>query len=489
MRLFEDGFDHYGDSESNMLDGTYAQVSGGAALATSPTPPTGTHCIGISDGNASIGFLGLRKVLPTSVTKIGVAARFYIPSFTAEHGIFCFQTGDSSTSQIRCVVDANGRLLFRRGSAADFNLTVGTLVAQTDPVLTTAAWSHVEIQLYIHSTAGWIRVAVNGVHVYEVTDINTQHTTGGIVSVGQNHIFGVQDNPFYMDDYYIYDFTGDPSKDTDFCPTTDGSGLATNYIGDLQVMYLKPTADTAQDDWVPSTGSDSYAMVDEVDPNDADYISSTAVDDLTEMEFEDLPEDITYVRGVSIVGRLSKSDAGAAHISYGTKSFSTSIDATSRPVTVEPTYWRDMANIDPNTGAATGLLTFTDQPEDTETVVIGGKTYTFQAVLTNTDGNVLRGATLADSITNLKNAINLGTGAGTTYAASTTIHPDVSATDSATILTVTAKVAGEDGNAITTTATVADASWGDATLTGGDAGSRWTRANLNGAWVRLTRVI
>ena len=56
---------------------------------------------------------------------------------------------------------------------------------------------------------------------------------------------------------------------------------------------------------------------------------------------------------------------------------------------------------------ATGTLTLSGQPLNTETVTIDGKVYTFQTVLTNSDGNVFIGATFADSISNLANAINL----------------------------------------------------------------------------------
>lgn len=117
--------------------------------------------------------------------------------------------------------------------------------------------------------------------------------------------------------------------------------------------------------------------------------------------------------------------------------------------------------------AATGTLTATDQPADTETVVIGGRTYTFQTALTNVAGNVLIGANLTASLANLRHAIN-GTGVpGTNYAVATTPHPQVTAQSTGTTLTVTAGI-GDGGNAIATTDTYTDASWGAGTLTGGD---------------------
>lgn len=122
----------------------------------------------------------------------------------------------------------------------------------------------------------------------------------------------------------------------------------------------------------------------------------------------------------------------------------------------------------PSSVAAGGTLSATANFADTETVVIGSKTYTFQATLTNVDGNVQLGGDLATSIQNLYDAINLTGTPGTQYAAAMTIHPTVSATGSTgTSLTVTAKLGGTQGNLIATTTTGANASWGGTTLSGG----------------------
>lgn len=122
---------------------------------------------------------------------------------------------------------------------------------------------------------------------------------------------------------------------------------------------------------------------------------------------------------------------------------------------------------------ATGALTITaTTAADTQTAVIGGKTYTFQTTLTNSDGNVLIGASITTMAANLAAAINLDAGAGTTYAALTTKSPHVSATSAAGVVTVTARVPGLIGNFIATTETLTNASWGGATLASG-AGNIW----------------
>jgi hypothetical protein len=117
---------------------------------------------------------------------------------------------------------------------------------------------------------------------------------------------------------------------------------------------------------------------------------------------------------------------------------------------------------------ASQVLTAAANAGNTETVTVGGKTYTFQTTLTNVDGNVDIGADAEESLANLKAAINLEAGAGTKYAAATTANAHVVATGvTATALTVKAKVPGTTGNFIPSTETAAQLSWGAATLAGG----------------------
>jgi hypothetical protein len=122
----------------------------------------------------------------------------------------------------------------------------------------------------------------------------------------------------------------------------------------------------------------------------------------------------------------------------------------------------------PAAAFATGILSASANFTNGETVTTGTKTYTFQTVLTNVDGNVLIGATASDSLDNLIAAINLGAGAGVVYAAATTANGFVSAAAGAgDTMNATALVAGTLANTYATTSVAVNASWGAATLTGG----------------------
>lgn len=122
--------------------------------------------------------------------------------------------------------------------------------------------------------------------------------------------------------------------------------------------------------------------------------------------------------------------------------------------------------------AASGTLTSTGtNPSNGDTVTIGSKTYTFQTTLTNVDGNVKIGATAALSMTNLFNAINVISGSGTPgtdFAAATTAHTTVTATNpTSTTVFIRAISTGTGGNSIATTETSSQLSFGSSTLTGG----------------------
>lgn len=122
--------------------------------------------------------------------------------------------------------------------------------------------------------------------------------------------------------------------------------------------------------------------------------------------------------------------------------------------------------------SATQTLTASGAISDAETVTIAGKVYTFQAALTDVDGNVHIGATDADTLSNLFAAINLSNdgesavGAGTDYAASMTRNPEVVAVSvDATTLVVGAP--GVAADRIPVAETGVNLAWGAGTLAGG----------------------
>ena len=118
--------------------------------------------------------------------------------------------------------------------------------------------------------------------------------------------------------------------------------------------------------------------------------------------------------------------------------------------------------------AARGTLTLTGQPTDTQTVVLGSITYTFNTVLGGAN-SVLIGASVEASIDNLVGAILASPSlAGTTHGTGTvanTLATAVAGINDTMIADAITK--GTAGNTITSTETVTTGTWSAATLLGG----------------------
>lgn len=115
---------------------------------------------------------------------------------------------------------------------------------------------------------------------------------------------------------------------------------------------------------------------------------------------------------------------------------------------------------------ATGTLTITGTGADGDTVTIGSTVYTLRTVPSD-PFDVDIGVDATGTAANLVAAIMDAGTEGTTYGTGTTPHPDVTATNTAGVVTVTAREGGTPSNSIATTETSSVASWGAATLTGG----------------------
>lgn len=117
------------------------------------------------------------------------------------------------------------------------------------------------------------------------------------------------------------------------------------------------------------------------------------------------------------------------------------------------------------TGAgATGTLTAAGNPAAGDTVQISGRVYKFVAALTGAANEVLRDPTTANtSLDHLVAAINSAAGGGTTYAVNTSPNPHVSAVRSTNTVVVTARVNGTPG-IVKTLETSANLSWGATAL-------------------------
>jgi hypothetical protein len=117
---------------------------------------------------------------------------------------------------------------------------------------------------------------------------------------------------------------------------------------------------------------------------------------------------------------------------------------------------------------AQGKLTLQNQPSVGETITLGTKTYSFVASLvTNTDGQIVIGANVAATRSNIMAAVNLSGLPGSQYASATSLNADVEATSiSGNDIIFTAKIGGTVGNSIVSTSTLVSPNTFDAVTLG-----------------------
>jgi Ca2+-binding RTX toxin-like protein len=177
--------------------------------------------------------------------------------------------------------------------------------------------------------------------------------------------------------------------------------------------------------------------------------------------------DIGVLSGLSTTSQIEVDAGGTLHLP---------LEFLLTPLGSAVTETADVADLNSGAGVrtelgakASGVFALNGNATDGETVTIGAKSYTFQTTLTDVDGNVQIGADALETLANLAAAVNRDAGAGTAYAASTTLHPTAVAAVDGLELTVEAKQRGPAGNGIATTDTVANGEWAKTTLEGGTA--------------------
>lgn len=114
--------------------------------------------------------------------------------------------------------------------------------------------------------------------------------------------------------------------------------------------------------------------------------------------------------------------------------------------------------------AATGTVTFTENPSDGDTLKIGSTTYTFKTSPAAANDVAIKGA-VYETAQNLADVINGDSGEA--YAGTTSPSLDVSAEVEAGVMTLTARTAGTAGNSLALVQTGDFANVSGATLSGG----------------------
>lgn len=201
-----------------------------SVTTSSPTPKTGSYCAYIRDfGDNTFN-------LPTTGSDL----------------YFNLWFQRTTTSNQIGVVLGDGKKIYIALTDPLTYYVDGTLVGTGTHAVNASQWYNLRFHI-VSADSGSFEVRLDG-----VTDLNysgdTKPGTSTTISKFYLNLSITAGNAVWLDDF------------------TYGSG---GWPEDIRYTLLKPTADTAQKDFSRSTGSDNYALVDEVPPSATDYVYSS----------------------------------------------------------------------------------------------------------------------------------------------------------------------------------------------------------------------
>lgn len=246
-----------------------------------------------------------------------------------------FWSGNEGTGTILCA-------LYVRGSAETTFIDYNTTAHNTGVTLTAGVWYFLELKVVFNATTGSAELRVGGTSEYTQSSLNTCGPyTSGPLSVRH----GATSWVWFLDDVAVYDTAAHPDD--------GGSNSLMDFTGPWRMRTVRPNADTAQDDWTPSSGVDNYAMVDDQDNDeDATYNASTSVGDRDELEHNGALN-LSPLIAVQVVAAARKTNAGTGDLTVGIESSAVAGETThSLGEGSAYLHYRHGQDVDPNTGLA-----------------------------------------------------------------------------------------------------------------------------------------
>lgn len=201
-----------------------------------------------------------------------------------------------------------------------------------------SGYHHVEAKCYAHDTSGYVQVKIDGVLVIDYGPTDTKKNASTNI---RRIVFGPHNSnsiDTYIDDVIIMDTTGSYNND---------------FIGDVRIHRLNPSADTAQKDFTASTGIDNYALVDDND-GDTGYVYSSTSGDEDIYALENSPAGAANIKAVGVVQQARKEGAGSRGVTPLLYSGTATSTGSEQNLGVDYVVQVDVVETDPNTGAAWG---------------------------------------------------------------------------------------------------------------------------------------
>lgn len=306
-------------------------------------------CVGTS---WQLGYVG-RAVRAVPASPATFAWGHYVTVTSLVTSVCLYDVRASTTSHLVIAINTDGSLIvFRSGTANDFSannatgtgvpLSASVQLGVTAPGVVLAGRPFAfKALVTIDNAAGVIDLYVNGVAVLSLTTVDTQN--GGTATVtnllcGAAPMASSANVTAYFEDFWC------------------GSAM---LPGDRRVDSHYPIQDGANADFTPSSGSDHYAMVDEVSPDD----STTKVTAVTPgsrdtYKVESFKNPGGSIDAVKTVLTCVKVAPNSAQLATCIESGGAPHDGTAQGITTTWMNIGEVADVDPGTSAAWASTAF-----------------------------------------------------------------------------------------------------------------------------------
>lgn len=283
-------------------------------------------------GGAETFRLTIPAGMDDDVIVVGIAIR-YEGTLSGEgvggKALLALSADGGTTTHTTLGVAADGSIGVRRGTASGTQIALssaGAIVLNT--------WHYLELKVKLHDTTGTVDVHVDGASVISSTGLDTKN--GGTDTLFDQVEFGGGG-------------VGATTRMRDIYLLNEQGSVNNNFLGDVRVHALFPTSDSTPEEWDRSTGSDTFALIDETTPNgDTDYIESDVAAEVARVGMGDLSDTTHVVFGVQTTIYAKKDDAGSRSVRAAVVSDGNVENGADHVLGTSYATYRDVFELDPD---------------------------------------------------------------------------------------------------------------------------------------------
>lgn len=289
----------------------------------------------------TFGSYGLRLELPDSLKNGGASAPDLVVGFRVKpHDL----TTEGTTPDVIRIhyseVNALDESMSFSADGTDIIWDDATGVETISDVVDPTSWYYIELEFKYANAGdgGYLKIYVNGTQVFSDASRSISSFSRSIWGIQfrcDETADGTGDKWLGFDDIVIYDL--------------DGSDH-TEAIGPVRIRRHGPNADGGTTDWTPSTGTDNYALVDEVTVDDTDYVETSTDNTVDRYELENSEAGIGNIVGVGVEAECFNTVGGTPTVFTGLKNSTTDEEGTVVDDTVDNTYVRSCHTNHPDGG-------------------------------------------------------------------------------------------------------------------------------------------